>query len=583
MQGYMFRLSVLAASLVALSLGFNANDVSHVVFAQEAEEVAIKAIMEGEPATLRTPEDMEQAEAEQGSMPKFTKPFMPTMDPVEYAREKAAANLEAAKVLKAEEVEEMEPPPPEHESPPTLRGINFPGINQTAAADIGPNRAPDTHGAVGPSDFVEVVNSRVVVYDKTGTQRSSRALRAFFGASERLFDPRVVFDRLWNRWVIVATRESTAATDPNQFYFLAASATADPTGAYFIYRIGFGRGRGIDNGDWLDYPQLGLQQDAVIVTGNIVDRPLPGPPPAPPMPAPRVKFAAMTSFPKGTLYNGLELIYPVFTRLSGTLAPPIVLDNNKDAYLVAASNGRGLHLYRGEDLSNGAEASLTLQAVVDVPDYTVPPSAPQCGTNQVLDTLDGRFVNASTQVGNSLWNVHTIAFGFARPRFYEIGTEGTGRNTVKRTGTLAARTLGPFFFQLSFDFNASIAVNDFGEAFVTWNSTQPQIPLLGINCRNADVRFSGFQPTDAVGVITPGSVVFTSTAALTGNLATGSMTLQRWGDYSAVTLDPEASGSCQAGRRAWLVNETIVNANTWGSRIARIGFCDGVGGLAGLP
>jgi hypothetical protein len=567
MQGYMFHLSVLAASLVTLSLGFNANDVSHVVFAQEAEEVAIKAIMEGEPATLRTPEDMEQAEAEQGSMPKFTKPFMPTMDPVEYAREKAAANLEAAKELEADEVEEMESPPPELESPPTLRGINFPGINQTATADIGLNNwPPDTHGAVGPSHFVEVVNFRVVVYDKTGTQRLSRSLRAFFGSSEPLFDPRVVYDRLFDRWVIVATRASTAATDPNQFYFLAASATADPTGAYFIYRIGFRNGQGINNGDWWDFPQLGLQQDAVIVTGNIFDTPTGG-----------FKFAAVTSFPKAGLYNGLGLVFPIFTRLSGTLAPPIVLDNNKDAYLVAASNGRGLHLYRGEDLSNGAEASLTLQAVVDVADYTMPPNAPQCGTNQVLDTADRRFVNASTQVGDSLWNVHTIALGGrARPRFYEIDTEGSGRNTIKQRGVLAASST-------SFDFNASIAVNDFSEVFVTWTSTRPRIRFLGIACRNAQVRFSGRQPTDPLGSIPPGFVLFQSLTALTGNLAMGSMTEQRWGDYSAVTLDPEASGTCQAGRRAWLVNETIVNANTWGSQIARIGFCDGIGGLAGLP
>ena len=51
----------------------------------------------------------------------------------------------------------------------------------------------------------------------------------------------------------------------------------------------------------------------------------------------------------------------------------------------------------------------------------------------------------------------------------------------------------------------------------------------------------------------------------------------RWGDYSAVTLDPTAysitGGTCDAGRRAWIVNEKIDSQTIWGSRIGRIGFC----------
>jgi hypothetical protein len=185
-----------------------------------------------------------------------------------------------------------------------------------------------------------------------------------------------------------------------------------------------------------------------------------------------------------------------------------------------------------------------------------------------------RFVNASTQLGDSLWNIHTIARdGRARPVFYEIGTEGAGRNTVKKSGTLAATAVASLL-PLSFDFNASIAANDFGDVFVTWSSTQPSVPLFAINCSDAQVLASGFQPTDAVVPslpITPNILLFTSTVALTGgNTDSNNPSLERWGDYSAVALDPESSATC---RQAWIVNETIFNANTWGSRIARIGFC----------
>jgi hypothetical protein len=484
-------------------------------------------------------------------------PFMPTSD--SYWSEKAALDAMAPavmmgafedKVLAAAAAGATLSAVPL--APPTLQVVSFPGANQTAA-DTFP---PDTHGAVGRSHFVEVVNSRVVVFDKLGTQLKSTSLRAFFGTNEFVFDPRVVYDQTWNRWVIVATRASTAPTDNNRHYFLAVSTSGDPTGSYFVYQPTFGGGP-FDAGDWFDYPQLGMDQDAVIITANVFDIPVGG-----------FKFAAMYPIAKARIYNGLGFNVPVFTGLAGTLAPPIVLDQNNNAYLVAASNGRQLHLYRGENLSNAFEASLVLQALIDVPDYATPPSARQPGSNQVLDTLDGRFVNASTQVGDSLWNVHTIRLGsFPTPKFYQIDTEGAEANTIKQQG---------FFFEsaTSDDFNVSIAANALDEAFVTWNSTDA-INRVSALQHQARVRISGRQPADPLGDIPAGSALFTSAVALTGNHDPNDPpNLQRWGDYSAVTLDPEASPTCPAGRRAWIVNETIVNANTWGSRVARIGFCN---------
>jgi hypothetical protein len=52
---------------------------------------------------------------------------------------------------------------------------------------------------------------------------------------------------------------------------------------------------------------------------------------------------------------------------------------------------------------------------------------------------------------------------------------------------------------------------------------------------------------------------------LSGNLDPG-LGAQRWGDYSAVTLDPSNQAT------AWLVNEKINSSSIWGSRIITIGF-----------
>jgi hypothetical protein len=511
-------------------------------------------------ATLRTPAEMEQAEAARGPASPMSNeglevPFMPTDDPGEYEAAKAAADAAAA----AGAARSSAPVPL---APPTLRIINIEGINELAAGTGGFRFfPPDTHGAVGPSRFVQVVNHRIVVFNKaepTPAQISSTSLEAFFGlgTDTNIFDPRIVYDQVWNRWVIVATRRSTSATDTVRRFLLAVSTTGNPAGSYFIYSVPFGGGP-FDNGDWWDFPGLGMDQDAVIVTGNVFDTPT-GP----------FKFAAMLPVAKARVYNGLGFSVPIFTGLAGTLQPPIVFGQNKNAYLVAANNFTHLHLYRGENLSNAFQATLVLQAHVDVPDYAVPPNAPQVGSALVLDTADRRFVTASTQVGDSLWNVHTIKNGaFAAPKFYQIDTEGAGANTVKQQG---------FFFEsaTSFDFNASIAANASGEAFVTWNSTDVSNANVSLR-HNARIRFSGRQPADALGVIGAGSSLFTSSVALTGD-PTGS-SVQRWGDYSAVSLDPTPTSTCSANRRAWVVNEKINNTTpvtTWGSRIARIGFCN---------
>lgn len=96
------------------------------------------------------------------------------------------------------------------------------------------------------------------------------------------------------------------------------------------------------------------------------------------------------------------------------------------------------------------------------------------------------------------------------------------------------------------------------EAFVTWSATYAS----GVGY--PEVRFSGRQPADALGLIPSGATLFQSPTFYTG---------WRWGDYSAVSLDPSSTATCAANRRAWLVNETVNADGTWGSRIGRISFC----------
>jgi hypothetical protein len=98
---------------------------------------------------------------------------------------------------------------------------------------------------------------------------------------------------------------------------------------------------------------------------------------------------------------------------------------------------------------------------------------------------------------------------------------------------------------------------------VTWSATD-----LGSRVTQGffpQIRASGRLHTDPLGEIPPGSLIFQSPTALTGNFDP-LLNAQRWGDYSAVTVDP-LDPKC-----AWGVNEKVNAPVQWGSRFFRICF-----------
>jgi hypothetical protein len=451
----------------------------------------------------------------------YAVPFRPTMSANTYAAAKQAAAVNYSPL--AVKRGALSPVPA---APPTTIFANFDGASDTDGL-----RPPDTHGAVGLKHFVETTNSHINMFNKGNfALAKSVSLATFFGyTAEIIFDPRVVYDSVWNRWIVTA--EAFPESNTVQFYFIAISKTSNPTKGFFIYKVDVDFS---NNNDFWDFPQLGMDQDAVIFTANIFDS------------SSVFKGADAFAVAKARLYNGLGFSVPVFTGLVGTLAPPIVLDQNANTFLIAApTSGTTFTKYTMTNSSHPASTAL-VSSTVTVPSYSVPPAAHQSpATSDLLDTSDSRFVNASTQNGTDLWQTHTIGLsGFPAPKFYRINTS---TNTVAQSS---------FYFLngTSDDWNASITANAASDAFVTWTSTNS-------GSVNARVVFSGKRNADAT--IPAGGVVgFTSTTFYNPS----SDNPERWGDYSAVTIDPSNTA------RAWLVNEKINSTSLWGSRIMEVGF-----------
>src|SRR5437660_1085915 len=148
-------------------------------------------------------------------------------------------------------------------------GNGFTGPQGTFTVNAAP---PDTNGAVGPQDFVQIVNTDFAVFNKDPARGAVGSVR--FGPVQinRLWigygglcqtdndgDPIVVFDSIANRCLI--TQLAVTNANPNFFQCIAVSTTSDPTGSFNRYAFSYA--------NFPDYPKFGLWPDAYYATFNL--------------------------------------------------------------------------------------------------------------------------------------------------------------------------------------------------------------------------------------------------------------------------------------------------------------------------
>src|SRR6266513_841673 len=140
-------------------------------------------------------------------------------------------------------------------------GIAFPGVGCNCAP-------PDTNGAVGKTQYVQIVNEGYQVFDKAtgnsvlGPKSISSVWTGFGGVCETSGsgDPVMLYDHLADRWVI--TQFAGASGGPITDECVAVSTTAAATGSY--NRYGFHLGS-----NFFDYPHLSVWPDAYYMSMNV--------------------------------------------------------------------------------------------------------------------------------------------------------------------------------------------------------------------------------------------------------------------------------------------------------------------------
>jgi hypothetical protein len=156
-------------------------------------------------------------------------------------------------------LETMAAPTTTSAAPLVSIGANFEGSNVSISGFL----PPDSDGAVGPGQFVEMVNGVYRVYDKSGAILQNSSLNDFWSTAgvtptNFAYDPRVLYDPVSQRW-FASSSENPGA--PNRV-LVAVSKTSDPTQGWQAVAFPTDFNRQF----WGDFPTLGINKDAVYIS-----------------------------------------------------------------------------------------------------------------------------------------------------------------------------------------------------------------------------------------------------------------------------------------------------------------------------
>jgi hypothetical protein len=145
-------------------------------------------------------------------------------------------------------------------------GASFEGMenNQACNGCI----PPDPNGAVGPNHYIQMVNEHFAVYDKSGAVVSApkpiNSLWSLTPNSECFQnnngDPIVIYDQLADRWLL---SQFVAAAAPKYAECIAVSTSPDPMGTYYLYEFDESAGT------FHDYPHIGVWPDGYYMSTNL--------------------------------------------------------------------------------------------------------------------------------------------------------------------------------------------------------------------------------------------------------------------------------------------------------------------------
>jgi HYDIN/CFA65/VesB family protein/ASPM-SPD-2-Hydin domain-containing protein len=440
-------------------------------------------------------------------------------------------------------------------------GLNFEGLGQGQYGFIVDFAPSDTNGAVGATQYVQWVNASFAVFDKkTGAlllgPTAGNTLWAGFGGpcqNDNDGDALAQYDKMAGRWVM---SQLAVTGGPPFFECLAVSTTNDATGTYHRYAFQFA--------NFDDYPKIGIWPDAYYFSFNMFDTTgtfFQGAQACALDRTAMLKGSAAKSvcFQQNTSVFGL-----LPSDFDGTILPPAGEPNFFVNYGLNSLNLWKFHV----DFVTPANSTFTGPTNIPVAAFTRACNKftdliciEQPSTTVMLDSLADRLMYrlsyrrfTGTGAHESLVVNHTVdhtvgSLPITGIRWYEIRNPNATPNVFQQ---------GTFQPDSNFRWMGSIAMDKAGDIALGYSLSSTSV--------RPSIAITGRVPSD------PPGTMETETTIVNG---TGSQTnlLTRWGDYSAMTVDPV--DDCTF----WYTQQYMQTTGSfnWNTRIANFQFPNCVG------
>jgi len=462
------------------------------------------------------------------------------------------------------------PPDPlwQHGAQPETRPqsqILAPGVTAPEFTNPSPNfdtnqpgdGPPDANGAVGPNHYIAIVNFTFQIFDKSGNSLAGPTNPATLWSSapagdackSQRGDPYVLYDHLADRWVITyfandPTLVAGGAVDPLEWQCIAVSKGPNPvTDGFFVYSFFLG----VSN----DYPKLAVWPDGYYMISQegydgtssldawVFDRSnmLNGNP---------ATFQHPSGFP------GEHDVITLPSDLTGPPPPdgsPNFYARPYDGNLYSDGSPRleifEFHTDWGVPANTSFSLVQTLTPATFRSDICAGGSldqfcVPQPGTSATLDALSiwpmgplqyRNFGDHESLVFNHAVNVDGA--GLVGIRWYELRRTppGSGSWVIQQQGTFSPADSTTTTTTSIHRWTGSVAMDQAGNMALGYNVSNDGVsphPTV-----YPGVRIVGRLATDPLGEMTTPEVHLADGGAVNGTSGG-----QRWGDYSAIRVDP---------------------------------------------
>ncbi len=328
------------------------------------------------------------------------------------------------------------------------------------------------------------------------------------------------------------------------------STTSDATGTYNRYAFNYG------STQFPDYPKVGVWPDGYYITYNIFNNGL--------------TFAGskLCAFDRAKMLVGAAATQQCFqlssafggvlpSDLDGASPPPAGTPN-----LMLAFGSNSLNLWKFHvDWATPANTTLTGPTGIAVASFAPACNGggtciPQSSTTEKLDSLADRLMyrlayrHFADGHGALVLNHSVTAGTSVGVRWYEL-RNATGSTMASTTPVVYQQ--GTYAPDATYRWMGSIAMDGSGDIAVGYSASSASL--------NPSIRYTGRAPGDPVGTMAAETILKTGTGSQLANLS-------RWGDYSAMTVDPV--DDCTF----WYTNEYMKSSGTfnWSTWISSFRF-----------